>query len=99
MISPARHYKAAFEEKYVHFENTKNPAECVIRILGGFAVYVLSNTLLKVPFSKEFLASGTTAAFMVRFVRYIIVGFVTLGVYPMVFARIKIRDKKKEDSV
>ena len=89
----------AFEEKYVHFENTKNPAECAVRILGGFAVYVLSNTLLKLPFSKEFLASATTAAYMVRFVRYIIVGFVTLGAYPMFFARIKFRDKKTENSV
>ena len=89
----------AFEEKYVHFENTKNPAECAVRILGGFAVYALSNVLLKVPFSKEFLSSGTTAAFMVRFVRYIIVGFVTLGVYPMVFAKIKFRGKKAEHDV
>lgn len=89
----------AFEEKYVHFENTRNPAECALRILGGFAVYALSNLLLKVPFSKEFLASGTTAAFMVRFVRYIIVGFVTLGVYPMAFAGLKFRSKTAEHDV
>ncbi len=88
----------AFEEKYVHFENTKNPAECVIRIIGGFAVYALSNMLLKLPFPKEFLASGTTAAFLVRFVRYIIVGFVTLGAYPLVFSKIRLpqRSAKKQ---
>ena len=89
----------AFEEHYVHFENTKDPAECVIRILGGFAVYALMNTGLKLPFSKEFLASGTTAAYMVRFVRYILVGFVTLGVYPLVFSRIHLHSQKQEKGI
>ena len=89
----------AFEEKYVHFENTKVPAECAVRILCGFAVYALCNTLLKLPFPKEFLSSGTTAAFMVRFVRYIIVGFVTLGVYPLAFSKMKFRSKKAQYDV
>ena len=89
----------AFEERYVRFENTKDPAECVIRILGGFAVYALLNTGLKLPFSKEFLASGTTAAYMVRFVRYILVGFVTLGVYPLVFSRIHLHSQKQEKGI
>lgn len=92
-------FAIAFEEHYVHFENTRNPLECVIRIVGGFLVYFLVNTGLKLPFSKDFLASATTAAYMVRFVRYIIVGFVTLGVYPLVFSKIHLHSQKSEKGI
>ena len=78
-----------FEEKFVRFENTTNILRGILRIAGGFAVYLGLNTLLKLPFSSEFLETATMAAFMVRFARYFIVGFVTLGVYPLVFRKEK----------
>ena len=48
-------------------------------------VYLVLNTLLKMPFSEQFLNSGTFLAGMVRTVRYLIVSFVAVGVYPFVF--------------
>ena len=51
----------------------------------GVKVYLALNTLLKLPFSKAFLSSGTTAALLVRCARYTVVAFVDFGVYPMLF--------------
>ncbi len=74
-----------FEKRYVKFENTREPLKCILRLACGIAIYLVLNTLLKLPFSKEFLASGTFAAGMVRVVRYLIVSFITIGVYPLIF--------------
>lgn len=75
------------DDHCVHFENTRKPILMVARLLGGMAVYIVLNTALKLPFSKEFLANGSTAALMVRCVRYAIVTFVAFGVYPMLFKK------------
>ncbi|MBR1711368.1 MAG: phosphatase PAP2 family protein [Clostridia bacterium] len=74
-----------FEQRFVRFENTRNPIRIVIRIVCGFAVYIVFNTVLKLPFSSEFLDSATMAAFLVRFCRYAIISFLMFGVYPMTF--------------
>jgi len=74
-----------FEAKYVDFENTRSPIRSILRVIGGGAIYVILNTLLKVPFSSEFLESGTLAAHLVRTFRYAIILFVDMGVYPMMF--------------
>jgi hypothetical protein len=54
-------------------------------VLGGTAIYVGLNTLLKLPFPKQFLEGGSYAALMVRFVRYMVIAFVEFGIYPMAF--------------
>lgn len=69
----------------VRFEDTRKPLFMVTRLLGGLAVYLVLNSVLKMPFSKEFLSDGSTAALMVRCVRYAIVAFVDFGIYPMLF--------------
>ena len=46
---------------------------------------MLLNTVLKMPFSKEFLSSGTALAHIVRTLRYGLVIFCVCGLYPMVF--------------
>lgn len=74
-----------FEQRWVNFENTRSPLRSVLRVLGGVAVFFGLNTLLKLPFSKEFLESGTLAAYLVRTLRYAVVIFADLGVYPLVF--------------
>lgn len=74
-----------FDERYVKFENTRKVLSCILRILGGFIVYMGLNTLLKLPFPKDLRESATMAAYLIRFFRYLIVGFVSLGVYPIVF--------------
>ena len=81
------------DDRYVHFENTRKPLRMIARVLGGLAIYFLLNTVLKMPFSDEFLACGSTAALLVRSARYAIIAFIEFGVYPMLFKhanRIKI---------
>ena len=73
------------DDHYVHFENTRKPAWMAARMVGGLAVYFVLNTVLKLPFSKEFLSNGSTAALLVRCARYVIVAFVDFGVYPLLF--------------
>ena len=73
------------EEKKVRFENTRQPVRMILRVLGGAAVFLALNSLLKLPFSKEFLAGGSYASLLVRGVRYAIVAFIEFSVYPMLF--------------
>lgn len=82
-----------FEEKYVNFESTAKPVHAVIRTVVGAGLYLGLNELMKLPFTAEFLNSGTLAAFIVRAVRYTVVVFILLGVYPMSFRLIKKREK------
>ena len=81
------------EDRWVRFENTRKPVWMVARMLGGLAVYFVLNTALKLPFPKEFLSGGSTAALLVRCVRYAIVAFVDFGVYPMLFRLERRADK------
>jgi hypothetical protein len=74
-----------FDDKCVHFEDTRKPLFMITRLLGGLVVYFVVNTALKLPFSKEFLADGSTAALMVRCARYAIIAFIDFGVYPLLF--------------
>lgn len=73
------------DDRCVHFEDTRKPLFMVTRLLGGLVVYFVLNTALKLPFSKEFLSDGSTAALMVQCARYAIVAFIDFGVYPLLF--------------
>ena len=74
-----------FDDRFVDFENTKSPIRVILRTAGGLAIYLAVNTVLKLPFSKEFLESGSRAALTVRCVRYAVVSFAVFGAYPMIF--------------
>ena len=74
-----------FENRFVKFENTRNVLRCILRVVLGIGVYFGLSTLLKLPFSKEFLNSATMASYAVRAARYCVIVFVTIGVYPMLF--------------
>ncbi len=74
-----------FERKYVNFRDTRNVLAMILRTLGAFAIYFGLNTLLKLPFSKDFLEEASMGAFLVRTARYAIIVFVIMGVYPKVF--------------
>ena len=88
-----------FEKKYVQFKNTRSPIRSVLRVLGGGAVYFALNTLLKMPFPKELLSSGSMTSLLIRTGRYAIVIFVVIAVYPMVFKLTeKIGKKKAEET-
>lgn len=83
-----------FEEKCVHFENTKSVWKSILRVAGGFVLFFGLNEGLKLPFNKEFLETAAFLPFLVRTLRYAVVVFVLIGVYPMVFNAF---DKKKAD--
>ena len=74
-----------FEEKFVNFSDTRNVWAMILRVAGAFALYFVLNTAMKMPFSAEFLASGTMGAFLVRAARYAVLIFVIIGICPMVF--------------
>ncbi len=77
-----------FEKKFVNFKNTKKPVRAVLRVIVGAGIFIAFNTLAKMPFSKEFLSSGTFLAHLVRSVRYFLGLFLITGVYPMIFAKL-----------
>ena len=87
-----------FEEKFVNFKETHNLLNGILRIVLTVILYLGLNTLLKLPFSSEFLSSGTFIAYMVRVIRYTIVVFAVVGAYPLLFKyfdRIKfLKDKE-----
>lgn len=78
-----------FEEKYVDFKETKSILASILRIAGGEILYFGLNTLLKLPFPAAFLDSPTTLAYLVRTLRYAVVIFIMLGVYPLLFNKLK----------
>ena len=82
------------EDRFVKFENTKNPLNMLLRLAGGGIIYLACNKLIKMPFSKEFLNSPTMPAFLFRSLRYFIILFLVIGVYPYIFRFLP--DKKKE---
>ncbi len=84
----------AFDKRYVNFKNVdfddpKGILWCLLRLVGGAAVYFILNSILKLPFSESFLESATLGAFLVRTARYCIVSFVAIGVYPMIFSKVE----------
>ena len=74
-----------FERRYVRFQNTKSILAMILRTLFAFGIYFVLNTLLKMPFSREFLDSGSLGALLIRTARYAVIIFVMFGIYPMVF--------------
>lgn len=78
-----------FEENVVKFKGTKKPLNCALRLLGGLVIFLALNMILKLPFSDEFLESATAGQYAVRAVRYAVITFVDLGVYPLAFGRIR----------
>ena len=75
----------AFEQKFVKFEDTRKWLFMVLRILGACVIYFGLDKLMKMPFSTEFLNSGSLSANLVRTARYMVTVFVIMGVYPMCF--------------
>ena len=71
-----------FEEKLVRFENTRNVLRLILRLLGGVVVYLALNILLKTAFSA---AAAAYSENLFRFIRYGIISFVELGIYPLLF--------------
>ncbi len=74
-----------FEERFVRFEDDRRPFAMLLRLAGGIAVFLSLNTLLKLPFPTALLEGATPMAYALRTVRYAIVLFVDVAIYPMLF--------------
>jgi membrane-associated phospholipid phosphatase len=74
-----------YEKRYVNFEKPRNAMWFILRIVCGFALFILLSSLLKLPFSKEFLDGGSMASLYVRTLRYAVTSFIVFGIYPLVF--------------
>ena len=85
-----------FEEKVVHFENTRVWWRMILRVIIGGAIYFGLNTLLKLPFPGWMLHAENALGYSIRAVRYCIIMFVEVGLYPMVFKLIKTKKNAPE---
>lgn len=74
-----------FEQKYVNYRDTKRIPAMVLRVIGAFIIYFAVNSLLKLPFDKDFLAGASLGALLIRTARYAIILFLIMGVYPEIF--------------
>lgn len=73
-----------FEEKFVNFENTNKIPLIILRTIFGAVVYLGCNTLIKALIGGIF-AEDTYGYFIMRVIRYALVVFILLGVYPLTF--------------
>jgi len=80
-----------FEERVVKFENTRVWWRCILRVVLGGAIFIALNTALKLPFPKYMLEAENALAYLIRTVRYAVILFIEVGLYPMAF---RILDKK-----
>ncbi len=73
-----------FEEKFVNFENADKWYIAILRTIIGAILYSVINSLLKAVFAPLF-AEMTTGYFLLRTLRYAIVCFSLIGIYPLLF--------------
>ena len=79
-----------FEEKFVGFENTKTWWKILLRVVGGVAIYFVVNELLKLSLGWAIdLEQLYAPQFAFRLVRYAIIIFLLIGVYPWCFAPVE----------
>lgn len=74
-----------FEEKYVHFENTRKVSKTILRIVIGVGLYFILGALFK-------LAFGFMPDALARVLRYTLVTFLLVGVYPLAFDKEKLKN-------
>ena len=74
-----------FEEKAVHFRNTRSLLRSVLRLLGGIALFIGLLVVTKLPFSPELLDSSVPASRILRILRYAVSTFAVTGLYPLIF--------------
>ncbi len=73
-----------FEERHVHFENTDKLYLALIRTGGAALVYLGGSGLLKKVF-ELMTQPQSMQGFLLRSVRYAVMIFVVIGVYPLAF--------------
>ncbi|MEG1527812.1 MAG: phosphatase PAP2 family protein [Clostridia bacterium] len=81
-----------FEEKITKFENTKIWWRVILRVAVGGGLYLGLNALFKLPVTlfwgeagKIWLETASAGNFAFRTIRYALVTFIAIGIYPMSF--------------
>ena len=72
-----------YEQKSVGFENTDSFPKALSRTVGGIIAFVAMNLLIK--WAAGLIPTGDGMSMFIRTLRYGIVSFVCIGVYPHVF--------------
>lgn len=73
-----------FEQRFTRFENTGNLWLALLRTLMGGALYFVLSSLIKLLIGNLFPA-GSMGYLLMRLVRYGLVVFLLVGVYPLAF--------------
>ena len=84
-----------FEEKYVNFKMTKNIWKCILRFVVGLIILFAIKELLKLTY-KYFVASETALYAILDMIRYAILLFIGVFVYPLIFSKISVFNDKEE---
>ncbi len=83
------------ENKYVNLENTKSIWKGIIRIALGVGIALLIKIVFKLPY-KNLVQEGTYLCNLLDMLRYFIMAFVAVFLYPMLIKKIKfLNDTKK----
>lgn len=85
-----------FEQKYVNYQRTRRILAMIFRVFGAVLIYLVLNTLLKLPFDKQFLSGTSLGALLIRTGRYAIIMFLIMGVFPMSFPSFERIGKKQK---
>ena len=85
-----------FEEKVTKFENTKVWWRIILRLIGGGALFFGLNTVIKLIVGAIYPTYEDAVWFerIFRTLRYALVSFIAIGVYPLLFAQTEILWKK-----
>ena len=81
-----------FERRYVNFKMAKSFPEGLCRILGGLILYAALNFLLKTFLNPALAPWPEQAEYLFRTIRYCLIIFALLGIYPMCFEKMTKRD-------
>ena len=81
-----------FERRYVNFKMAKSFPEGLCRILGGLILYAALNFLLKTLLNPALTPWPGRAEYLFRTIRYCLIIFALLGIYPMCFEKLTKRD-------
>lgn len=88
-----------FDKKYTKFNNTRNIAKIILRLLFACGVFLAVSEGLKLPFNEEILDANTVFAHAYRAFRYAIASFIGMGLTPILYKYniLKLDDKMKGD--
>lgn len=74
-----------FESRYVHFVNTKNVFQAILRVVFGVLIFYGINMLFKSVLPDYYLDDISIMAHLFRTIRYAFSTFAIIGLYPLLF--------------